>query len=801
MKILTKIYEKGETVKAQVCLLVNLWIIMFAFPFVVVKAESSDLYALPAGAIGPGGSLVDRALLSSVNPNQTLKVSAGEMISLTINYEIWQGSNPSERDQLLLIFSWTPVWPPSSGYCVGIYDGVPTAYPGYSGDKVVEIQAPSVSGTYYIWFCFGANYGIDKAAEDFKEPLSTPAHIKIIVESSGISQSLVTFTGVVKASDKGLLSVQIQDLFYPCTLKKGDIVNVYYDSDVAGVYLGKPLLGDLIQVIGKVNEKDVYVTSKDSGIINLKYLNEQNIKNQLTSSERISFKNSSRIDLPIDLPVIGSHVIGLEYSFELYNELDLSVGCTSGFYGISRRFSPGLLTLDLEQGDGKYIIGASLQLSVYLDGREVGSKNFPYEWTQTFALDLGQSAQITFFKAPIPAIDIGIAKLNVKIGPIVTFKPTKIGSQVDTDGSLTFVLGNGNFTDISVTWVSKETKLLPLMFLEDGRKTINMSNSYMNYESEFIIDVDTTLEIPLMGEVELAHFSIPIDKRPGTKILKSDFDVATFIPHYFLTIDTPKSGTIIKINAVPYPSDNDAVVVTLLPQGSYNLETSSLISISEKERYVFLSWDDGTQSNNTKIELSYDKIITALYKLQYYVKINSHVPVIGGGWYNNGTIAEISANETVPIDTRSRYKFQGWTGDINNSNTTAHVKVDNPLNITAQYIKQYKVNVQSEYSLAVIKEIGTSSGWIDEGSTITFTVQEREIFENFIVQRSFSGWINAETQSSLPDSFAVNGPINAIAVWKTEYINVRSLGLVGGFVGLLIVIGVSVHFFKKSKVH
>lgn len=787
--------------KAKVCLLVILWIIMFAFLFVVVKADSSDLYVLPAGAIGPGGSLVNRALLNSVNPNQTLKVSAGEMISLTINYEIWQGLNPSERDQLLLIFSWTPAWPPSSGYYVGIYDGVPTEYPGYSGDKVVEIQAPSVSGTYYIWFCFGANYGIDKAAEDFKEPLSTPAHIKIIVESSGISQSLVTFTGLVKAIDKGMLSVQIQDLFYPCSLKKGDIVNVYYDSGLAGVYLGKPLLGDLIQVIGRVYEKDVYVASDDSGIVNLKYLSKQNIRNQLTSSERPSFSISSRKDLPIDLPVIGSHVIGLEYSFEIYNELDLSVGCISGFYGISRRFSPGLLTLDLEQGNGKYIIGTSLQLSVYLDGKEVTSKNFPYEWTQTFALDLGQPAQITFFKAPIPAIDIGIAKLNVKIGPVITFKPTKIGSQVGAGDSLMFVLGNGNFTDISVTWVSKETKFLPLMFLDDGRKTINMSNSYMNYESEFIVDVDTTLEIPVIGEVELAHFSIPIDKRPGTKVLKSDFDVATFIPHYFLTIDTPKSGTVIKINAAPYLSDNDAVVVTLLPQGSYNLETPSLISTSEKERYAFLSWDDGTKSNSTKIELSYDKIITALYQLQYYVKVNSPVPVIGEGWYSNGTIAEISANETIPIDTRSRYKFQGWTGDITDSDTTVHVKVNKPLNITAQYIKQYKVNVQSEYSLATIKEIGTSSGWINEGSTITLTIQEREIFENFILQRRFTGWINAETKSSLPESFAVNGPINVIATWKTEYINVRSLSLVGGFVGLLTVIGVAIHFSKKSKAH
>jgi hypothetical protein len=130
-------------------------------------------------AITPDGSPVTRALLTS--GSQAISASPGESISFTVSYQIWQGANPGELDQLMLIASWTPSWPPPRGYYWGIYTGSPPPSPGVSGSTSLTVTAPSTPGTYYLWFVFDANYGIDQAAADFRSQLSPPGPIEIDV--------------------------------------------------------------------------------------------------------------------------------------------------------------------------------------------------------------------------------------------------------------------------------------------------------------------------------------------------------------------------------------------------------------------------------------------------------------------------------------------------------------------------------------------------------------------------------------------------------------------------------------------
>lgn len=153
--------------------------------------EVDNLYSLPANAILPNKSLIERALLRFVSPNQTIVASPGETISLSIGYQIWQGQNPNEIDQLLLIYSWTPSWPPPKGYYVGIYNDIPPSYPGTTGNVKVSITVPKMSGTYYLWLGWAAHYGIDQAASTFTQPLSLPAHIKVVVSAYSLSVDFV----------------------------------------------------------------------------------------------------------------------------------------------------------------------------------------------------------------------------------------------------------------------------------------------------------------------------------------------------------------------------------------------------------------------------------------------------------------------------------------------------------------------------------------------------------------------------------------------------------------------------------
>jgi len=153
--------------------------------------EIGELYSLPANAILPDRSLIDRAILRSITPSQTIIASPGQKITLTVSYQIWQGQNPSEIDQLLLIYSWTPSWPPPKGYYVGIYNGIPPSYPGTTGSVQVDITVPTTSGTYYLWLGWAAHYGIDQAASTFTKPLSLPAYVKIVVQGYSLSVDFV----------------------------------------------------------------------------------------------------------------------------------------------------------------------------------------------------------------------------------------------------------------------------------------------------------------------------------------------------------------------------------------------------------------------------------------------------------------------------------------------------------------------------------------------------------------------------------------------------------------------------------
>lgn len=156
-------------------------------------SSSGDLLNLPAPSYDINLNLTDRARLT-ISSNQIINVSPMQTFSIDYGYKIWQGSNPSEIDQMMFVCSWTPTWPPSSAYYQGIYNSIPPSAPGDSGSGTASFTAPSTPGTYYIWVCFEANYGYSQAANSFNIPLNgLPAQFKVIVGSS----SSPTQTGLV----------------------------------------------------------------------------------------------------------------------------------------------------------------------------------------------------------------------------------------------------------------------------------------------------------------------------------------------------------------------------------------------------------------------------------------------------------------------------------------------------------------------------------------------------------------------------------------------------------------------------
>jgi hypothetical protein len=154
----------------------------------VIVGVTGELFSLPAGAKSSDPSnptLHESILLIAINiagSGQTAYVRPGETVYGTLTYQIWSGAgNPSEINQGFLIMSWTPSWPPPTGYYIPIWNGISGVYPGVKDTKSFSFTAPSSPGTYYLYWCGGAEYGMERAVAWYNRPLTLPAHAKIVV--------------------------------------------------------------------------------------------------------------------------------------------------------------------------------------------------------------------------------------------------------------------------------------------------------------------------------------------------------------------------------------------------------------------------------------------------------------------------------------------------------------------------------------------------------------------------------------------------------------------------------------------
>jgi parallel beta-helix repeat protein len=164
--------------------------------------------------------------------------------------------------------------------------------------------------------------------------------------------------------------------------------------------------------------------------------------------------------------------------------------------------------------------------------------------------------------------------------------------------------------------------------------------------------------------------------------------------------------------------------------------------------------------------------ITWNWKTQYYLTLTTSPSVgaslIGAGWYDSGASASISTDNIVPIDSGSRYRFNGWTTDnmdeiADASSTSTTVTMDSAKTVTANYTMQYYLTVTSPY--------GTTGGegWYDNGTTANATVTPLIVSEPPEVQHVFTNWSGDATGTTSPSNpIIMNAPKTAIANWETQ---------------------------------
>lgn len=206
-------------------------------------------------------------------------------------------------------------------------------------------------------------------------------------------------------------------------------------------------------------------------------------------------------------------------------------------------------------------------------------------------------------------------------------------------------------------------------------------------------------------------------------------------------------------------------------------EAYSTSNPADRERMYQVSGklEDQTSHRTSFIVDGYYKI-RANWDRHYKVTVNSDFGnPEGEGYYHEGEIATLSI--TAPVwelePDRVRLVFAGWNDmsgkleDLGDS-TTINVRVDEPKVFEPVWIKQYNIRLLSEFGLV------RGSGWYDEGSIATMSIDKPSVNIGLGKSAIFQGWASDGPASiSKIDSttYAIAGvdqPYTLTAEWSVD---------------------------------
>ncbi len=128
--------------------------------------------------------------------------------------------------------------------------------------------------------------------------------------------------------------------------------------------------------------------------------------------------------------------------------------------------------------------------------------------------------------------------------------------------------------------------------------------------------------------------------------------------------------------------------------GGVNVTLPPNIAESAGVRAGFDRWSDGSRQYAGKMWVKNDTVLTAWYKTQYGLTINSaYGEPWGAGWYDAGSTANIGVSQSVTHETLGFFgvvhRFLGWTGNVSETTPEASVRMDGPKTVTARWMTDY----------------------------------------------------------------------------------------------------------------
>jgi len=217
-------------------------------------------------------------------------------------------------------------------------------------------------------------------------------------------------------------------------------------------------------------------------------------------------------------------------------------------------------------------------------------------------------------------------------------------------------------------------------------------------------------------------------------------------------------------------------------------------------RHLFLGWSGDSTANMSEatIKMAGAKTVTANWKTQYYLGVNSELGVASGeGWYESGAKAELSVTSPISEGEGRRYVCTGYKADDGplTSATFVSVTMDAPQNLSWQWKTQYYLKVSSPLGNT------TGEGWYDAGSTAQLSVSPSSIpLEGILgflgVKNIFERWSGALTATTPKAEIRMNSAYTVTAMWRVDY---TPLYVEGGLTSVILASAIWLLKWKRSE--
>ena len=248
-----------------------------------------------------------------------------------------------------------------------------------------------------------------------------------------------------------------------------------------------------------------------------------------------------------------------------------------------------------------------------------------------------------------------------------------------------------------------------------------------------------------------------------------------------IEIKLPNSKTTMLVDGKPCTPASSGTTEIFVTPGSHTIAVPEVMIINAKSRALFDGWSDGVADTERTVQTTTNVSLSTSYKEQVLLSVASNgIPdtsypstlEVNGMTFSLNDLSSVdtwidrdqTANVTllahiVSVDDSTQYVFKGWTG-ANSNSTLLSLQMSQPLDLVAQFQKQFYLKVKSEFGNP------TGGGWYDNGTRATFNVSS-PYYASPAERYAFDSWSGSQSREA-EVSVVMDQPRTMTAQWRRQ---------------------------------